>query len=83
MDLKTYLAELTPDARKAFADACGTSVGHLRNIGYGIKSCAEGLAIQIERNTGGKVVCETLRPDVDWAFLRGTKRSTDRAGAAP
>lgn len=28
-------------------------------------------AIQIEKATGGKVRCEELRPDVDWAFLRG------------
>lgn len=26
----------------------------------------------IERATGGAVTCEELRPDVDWAVLRGT-----------
>lgn len=26
----------------------------------------------IERSTAGKVRCEDLRPDVDWAYLRGT-----------
>lgn len=26
----------------------------------------------IERATNGAVTCEELRPDVDWAFLRGT-----------
>jgi DNA-binding transcriptional regulator YdaS (Cro superfamily) len=26
----------------------------------------------IERATGGVVRCEDLRPDVDWAVLRGT-----------
>jgi len=26
----------------------------------------------IERSTGGIVTCEALRPDVDWAYLRGT-----------
>ena len=26
---------------------------------------------QIERATGGAVRCEDLRPDVDWAVLRG------------
>lgn len=29
----------------------------------------------IERETKHAVVCEDLRPDVDWAVLRGTKRS--------
>lgn len=28
--------------------------------------------IQIEKLTSGKVRCEDLRPDVDWAYLRGT-----------
>ena len=27
---------------------------------------------QIEKATGGVVRCEMLRPDVDWAYLRGT-----------
>lgn len=26
----------------------------------------------IERLVSGKVKCEALRPDVDWAYLRGT-----------
>ena len=28
----------------------------------------------IERATKGAVTCEELRPDVDWAYLRGTKK---------
>lgn len=28
----------------------------------------------IERSTRGAVRCESLRPDVDWAYLRGTAR---------
>lgn len=28
----------------------------------------------IERESGGAVRCEDLRPDVDWAYLRGTGR---------
>jgi len=31
---------------------------------------------QIERATGGAVRCEELRPDVDWAVLRGTCAET-------
>lgn len=30
----------------------------------------------IERLTAGAVRCEDLRPDVDWAYLRGTMRSS-------
>ena len=29
---------------------------------------------EIEKATKGAVRCEDLRPDVDWAYLRGTKR---------
>ena len=28
--------------------------------------------IQIEKATGGKVKCEDIRPDVDWAYLRNS-----------
>lgn len=28
----------------------------------------------IERATGGAVRCEELRPDVDWAAIRGTQK---------
>lgn len=29
----------------------------------------------IERETKGAVTCEDLRPDVDWAYLRGTQKA--------
>jgi DNA-binding transcriptional regulator YdaS (Cro superfamily) len=31
-------------------------------------------AIAIERETAGAVTCEELRPDVDWAYLRGRRK---------
>lgn len=30
---------------------------------------------EIEKATHGVVVCEDLRPDVDWAYLRGTSHN--------
>lgn len=71
-DLKTYLETLSLEERDAFAARCGTTAGHLKNISYGYRSCAEGLAINVERESGGKVRCEKLRPDVDWQYLRNT-----------
>lgn len=56
--------------RENFAKRCGTTANHLRNIAYGLKPCGEALCINIERESGGKVRCETLRPDVDWGYLR-------------
>lgn len=35
--------------------------------------------IEIERATNGQVRCEDLRPDVDWAYLRGTNNQTKEA----
>jgi DNA-binding transcriptional regulator YdaS (Cro superfamily) len=72
MDLKTYLESLPVADREPFAVRCGSTAGHLRNVSYGYRSCAESLAIAIERETGGQVRCESLRPDVDWQFLRNT-----------
>ncbi|MGL5949113.1 MAG: helix-turn-helix domain-containing protein [Aeromonas sp.] len=30
--------------------------------------------IELEKITNGEVMCEEMRPDVDWGYLRGTKR---------
>ena len=68
-------------ARIEFAAKCRTTYGHLRNVAYGQKPCAESLCINIERESGGAVPCESLRPDVDWAYLRGT--GTTKAAESP
>ena len=61
---------LSKGVRENFAKRCGTTANHLRNIAYRLKPCGEALCINIERESGGKVRCETLRPDVDWGYLR-------------
>lgn len=76
MELKQYLDELGPEGRAAFANRCGAAVGHLLNVAGGHKRCGEGLAINIERESGGIVKCESLRSDVDWAYLRGNSLPT-------
>lgn len=80
MDLKSYLSTMQMPEREAFAERCGTSYGHLRNVAYGSKTCAESLAINVDRESRGVVRCEDLRPDVDWAYLRAADRrsGTDR-----
>ncbi len=71
MELKSFYLSMTQDQRDAFAARCETTGGHFRNVVYG-KTCGEKLAIAIERESLGVVRCEEMRPDVDWAYLRGT-----------
>ncbi len=75
MDLKTYLSSLSLKERDALAKRCKTTAAHLRNVSYGYRPCGESLAINLDRETGGAVPCEEMRPDVDWAYLRSTKTS--------
>lgn len=44
-------------------------VSNWRTRGVPVEFCPS-----IERATAGAVRCEDLRPDVDWEYLRGTKR---------
>lgn len=71
---KTYFMGLQVADRDALARRCGTSRQHLTNIAYG-KTCGEKLAVAIDRETAGAVTVEDLRPDVDWAYLRGTLKA--------
>lgn len=82
MKFKAYWLGLPVLEREAFAKKCKTSVGHLRNIAYGDKPCGESLAISIERESQRSVACEDLRPDVDWAYLRGTKAASRSSSSA-
>jgi DNA-binding transcriptional regulator YdaS (Cro superfamily) len=72
-ELKDYLADLpTTEAKELFARRCGTTLPYLRLVAGGHKEGGEALAINIDRETGGRVPCERIRPDVDFAYLRGT-----------
>ncbi len=75
--LRTYLNALTVKQQIAFAKKCKTSRGHLRNIINRSATCAEKLAIDLERESAGFIPVEETREDVDWAYIRGTaKRRT-------
>jgi DNA-binding transcriptional regulator YdaS (Cro superfamily) len=73
MTLKDFFTALPVKERIEFAARCGTTYQQLKNVAYG-RPCGESLAINIERESAGQVRCETLRPDVDWGYLRGTER---------
>ena len=80
MRLKNFYLSMTIEERDAFAARCGTTLGQIRNVAYG-RYCGEALAISIERESHGVVRCEDLRPDVDWAYLRGTDCPTTKEAA--
>ena len=72
MHLDEYLKPLSSKDKKAFAERCGTSWNYMKHIISGVRTPKAALAINIERETGGQVRCETLLPDVDWEYLRNT-----------
>lgn len=69
-DLREYLNSLKPADQHRYAKRCGTTVGYLRKAVSVKQRISEGLCIELERESGGKVRCERLRDDVDWAYLR-------------
>lgn len=76
--LREYLNCLEPTEQTDFAGRCDTSIGYLRKAISISQKISERLVIAIERESKGKVRCEDLRPDVDWAFLRGTSAKKRR-----
>jgi len=73
--LRAYLNSLSPSDQEDFARRCNTTIGYLRKgISTG-QLFGESICINIDRESEGTVTCEDLRPDVDWAYLRGTKRA--------
>lgn len=59
--------------RRVVASRCGISSDYLYQVLTRRKNgLAAELCIEIEKATSGAVRCEDLRPDVDWAYLRGT-----------
>ena len=63
--LLALLRDIPAPERAAFAARCGTSYAHLRNVGYGQKTCGEKLAVQLEKITGGALSRREMRPN-DW-----------------
>lgn len=82
MKLKAFLETLSLVERTKFAKRVKSTAGHLRNVSYGYRPCAEALAIEIEKATDRKVTCEEMRPDVDWGYLRSSAKPATRAQPA-
>jgi len=69
MNLKTYLSE---HKQVDLARQLGVTQGAVHQWAVGLSRPSAERSIEIEKATGGAVTCEDLRPDVDWAYLRGT-----------
>jgi DNA-binding transcriptional regulator YdaS (Cro superfamily) len=72
--LLAYLNGLDKAARPAFCTACGTTERYLRKAISAKQQLGAHLCINIDRESRGVVRCEDLRPDIDWAYLRGTAK---------
>jgi DNA-binding transcriptional regulator YdaS (Cro superfamily) len=83
MKLLDYLNDLPVAAQRLFAKRCGTSIGYLRQIGYGHRKCPAELAINIERESSRAVVCEELRPTADWLYIRAERRRKGKRRVVP
>jgi DNA-binding transcriptional regulator YdaS (Cro superfamily) len=73
MDLKTFLAPLTSEQRKAFAAKCGANHGSFQNVASGFRPCSTALAVAIERESDHAVMRWDLRGDwfLHWPELLG------------
>ena len=81
--LLAFLNGLDRAKRQAFCTACGTTEGYLRKAISVRQPIGLALCIDIDRESGGAVTCEDVRPDIDWGYLRGSaKVGNDGAGVA-
>lgn len=80
MRLDAYLSKRGATAE--FASKLGIPAALLSQWTTGVRQVPAERCPQIERESGGLVRCEDLRPDVDWPFLRGTAVERPREAAA-
>lgn len=73
--LLAHLNGMSVTGQADFASRCGTSVAYIRKTISAGNRFGEKLCINFERESLGAIVCEELRPDVDWAYLRNTSKA--------
>jgi DNA-binding transcriptional regulator YdaS (Cro superfamily) len=80
--LLAFLNNLGKSERAEFCAACETTERYLRKAVSVNQRLGESLCINIDRESRGAVRCEDLRPDVDWAYLRGSAKDEQVDGVA-
>lgn len=78
-----HFFSLSVSARHQLAKQCGTSYGYLKNVARGHKMCSADLAIRLEKATAITGLCEALRPDTDWAYIRSSPARVKRSRKTP
>lgn len=75
--LRKFLNGLPVDEQCDFAKRCGTTIKYLRKVLNSKKetNLGETICINIERESKRAVLVEDMRPDVDWKYIRGTRKS--------
>lgn len=74
MTLYEYLKPLNHAQQCELARQLGTSWAGLRQYARGGRRMSADRAIELERLSGGAVPCETIRPETNWAYIRGSTR---------
>lgn len=72
MQLLDFINSLTPKDQVNFAKKCRTTIGYLRKAISKGQNLGPDICVEIEKHSDGKVKCEDIRTDVDWAYLRQT-----------
>ncbi|QWA09822.1 helix-turn-helix domain-containing protein [Sodalis ligni] len=74
MNLRTYTG-LQRGQATLLGKLLGVNSSLISQWANGIRAIPAERCPEIEKATSGAVTCEELRPDVDWAYLRGTERN--------
>lgn len=72
MTLDTFLKHRPRGTSARLAKSLGVSPVLVSQWRTGQRQVPASRCVDIERETGGRVRCEDLRPDVDWNYLRVT-----------
>lgn len=65
-------------SQKKTAQVLGVTPGMVNHVYLGRRPIPDHWCPIIERETGGQIKCEQLRPDVDWAVLRKPLTTSER-----
>jgi len=83
-ELFSYMMALSLERRRAFAARVPINLVYLDQLahGYGGRKPTVEMAVRIERASYGRVRCENLVPEFDWAYF-ASRTQPDKPGPRP